>query len=91
MTAQAEISLYPLGQTDLSPAIEGFLTVLKEEGLRPRPGAMSTTVVGDNATVFSAIAKAFEQVATDYRCVLIVKYSNACPPAKGTENGGGQD
>ena len=83
MTVQAEISLYPLAESDLLPAIEDFLRVLEEQGLNPQRGAMSTIVVGDNATVFSAIAKAFEQAAADRRCVLIAKYSNACPPAEG--------
>jgi uncharacterized protein YqgV (UPF0045/DUF77 family) len=82
MTVQAEISLYPLAESDLLPVIEDFLGALTEQGLNPQTGAMSTIVAGDSATVFSTIAEAFEQVAADHRCVLIVKYSNACPPAK---------
>lgn len=81
MTVQAEISLYLLAESDLLPAIEDFLGALTDQGLSPETGAMSTIVVGDSATVFSAIAKAFEQVAADHRCVLFVKYSNTCPPA----------
>jgi uncharacterized protein YqgV (UPF0045/DUF77 family) len=80
MNIQAELTLYPLGEPDLLPAIEDFLEVLRKKGLNPRMGTMSTNVVGDSATLFSAIAEAFEKVAGSHRCVLIVKYSNACPP-----------
>jgi uncharacterized protein YqgV (UPF0045/DUF77 family) len=82
MTVQAEISLYPLAESDLLAPIEDFLRILKEQALNPQMGTMSTIVVGDSAVLFSAIAKAFEQVAADHRCVLIVKYSNACPPGE---------
>lgn len=84
MNIQAEISLYPLGEPDLLPAIEEFLDVLRSQGLKPRMGTMSTSVVGDSTVLLPAIARAFEQVAAHHRCVLIVKYSNACPPAEET-------
>jgi uncharacterized protein YqgV (UPF0045/DUF77 family) len=80
---QAEISLYPLGEPDLLPPIEEFLNVLKEEGLEPRTGSMSSIVVGESGALFPAIAKAFERIAVHHRCVLVLKYSNACPPAGG--------
>ena len=85
MKVQAEISLYPLGEPDLLPPIEEFLQVLKEEGLEPRMGTMSTIVAGESGAVFQAIAKAFERVAAGRRCVLMVKYSNACPPPEAGE------
>ncbi len=83
MKVQAEISLYPLGEEDLLPSIEEFLEVVREEGLEPRMGTMSTTLDGESSVLFQAIARAFEKVAAHHRCVLIVKYSNACPPAVG--------
>ncbi len=85
MKVQAEISLYPLGEQDLLPSIEEFLDVLREEGLQPHVGTMSSTVAAESGELFEAIAKAFERVAAHHRCVLVVKYSNACPPAAGTE------
>lgn len=80
MTVQAEISVYPFGEADLSPAIEDFVGVLREQGLDPKSGPMSTMVAGESRIVFSAIEKAFELVTATYRCVVIVKYSNACAP-----------
>jgi uncharacterized protein YqgV (UPF0045/DUF77 family) len=80
MTVQAEISVYPFGEADLSPAIEDFVAVLREEGLDPQMGPMSTVVAGDGTIIFSAIAKAFGLVAGTHRCAMIVKYSNACAP-----------
>lgn len=80
MRVQAEISVYPFGEADLSPAIEDFVGVLREEGLDPQMGAMSTVVAGDSRIVFSAIAKAFERVAAAHQCAVIAKYSNACAP-----------
>lgn len=80
MTVQAEISVYPFGEADLSPAIEDFVGVLREQGLDPKMGSMSTIVAGESQVVFSAIEKAFALVAAAHRCAVIVKYSNACAP-----------
>ncbi len=79
MTLQAEISLYPLGEPLLLPVIEDFVQRSREHGLNPQIGAMSTVVVGESEIVFSAISKAFASAAREHRCVLVVKYSNACP------------
>ena len=83
MKVQAEISLYPLGEEDLLPSIEEFLDVLKTGGLELRMGTMSTTVAGESSVLFQAISDAFEKVAARHLCVLVVKYSNACPPLPG--------
>jgi uncharacterized protein YqgV (UPF0045/DUF77 family) len=80
MRVQAEISVYPFGEADLSPAIKDFVGVLREQGLDPKMGPMSTIVAGDNRVVFSAIEEAFALVAGTHRCAVIVKYSNACAP-----------
>jgi len=40
---------------------------------------MSTTVTGESRDVFEALEAAFEQVAHRWDCVLVAKYSNACP------------
>lgn len=47
MTVQAELSLYPLRSPDLSGIIEAFIDGLRTHTLEVRPGAMSTTVVGE--------------------------------------------
>ena len=91
MKVQAEISLYPLGEREVLRSIEEFLEVVREEGLDPRMGTMSTTIVGESDVLFQAIARAFERVAAHHRCVLIVKYSNACPPPTGAGEQEGDD
>jgi uncharacterized protein YqgV (UPF0045/DUF77 family) len=80
MNVQAEISLYPLGEGELLSSIDEFVGILRAEGLNPSMGAMSTAVFGECKIVFDSIARAFEHTAGGRRCVLVAKYSNACPP-----------
>lgn len=75
----AQVSLYPLGQKDLSPAIDEALNIFRQYGLDVTPGAMSTLVVGDDAAVFSALQEAFQRAAKEDRAVMVVTFSNACP------------
>lgn len=75
----AQISLYPLGRTDLSPVIEKAVSILSSYGLEVIPGSMSTLIRGDVATVFSALQNVFEQAASENRMVMVTTFSNACP------------
>ena len=87
----AQLSLYPLGQADLAPAIEAVLAVLRERGLPLEVGSMSTLTWGDDATVFAALRDAFAAAAEHGPAVLQVTVSNACPlpplPGGGTPHG----
>jgi len=87
MTVQAELSLYPLQTPDLGPGIYEFVEALRTAGLTPDIGALSTTVSGDANAVFQAIGSAFEQAAAQDRIVLVMKVSNACPPAEAGKGG----
>jgi len=78
-TISAQVSLYPLGQKDLSPAIDEALNIFRRYGLDITPGAMSTLIVGDDAAVFSASQEAFQHAAKACRVVMVVTFSNACP------------
>jgi uncharacterized protein YqgV (UPF0045/DUF77 family) len=75
----AQVSLYPLGQEDLSPVINEALNIFRHHGLDVRPGSMSTLISGDDATVFSALQEAFQRAAKESRVVMVVTFSNACP------------
>jgi uncharacterized protein YqgV (UPF0045/DUF77 family) len=75
----AQISIYPLRQEHLSPAIEAVQKALEARGLHPEIGAMSTLVTGEIATVFAALQEAFSQAATTGHVVMTVTFSNACP------------
>lgn len=75
----AQVSLYPLRQESLSPAIEEALRVFQEHDLELQPGVMSTMITGDDAKVFAALQEAFRRVAEQGHVVMIVTFSNACP------------
>ena len=82
MKVQAEISLYPLQERDPLTPIEQFLNVLEAERLEPRMNPMSTTVIARSEDFFRAISRAFHVVASEHRCVLVLKCSNVCPGPK---------
>jgi len=63
MIVSAQIAIYPLGQERLTPAITAVSAALEAAGLRPEVGAMSTVVTGEAATVFSALADAFDRAS----------------------------
>ena len=79
MTVSAQISLYPLRQERLSPAIEELNGRLAAAGLQPVVGPMSTLVTGDAEALFGALRDAFLQVAGTGHVVMTVTVSNACP------------
>lgn len=79
MKVEAEVSLYPLGENHLSPAIEAFVNVLKDHGCDAQVGQMSTIVKGESANVFEALRVGYERACEEGGCVLIVKASNVCP------------
>lgn len=75
----AQVSLYPLGQGDLTPAIEAFLRALEGRGLSYEVGSMSTVLWGDDEAVFAALREGFAAAAAAGQAVLTVTVSNACP------------
>ena len=79
MIASAQISIYPLRQERLGPAVEAVRAALAARGLHPQVGAMSTVVVGEDAVVFAALAEAFAKAAEAGEVVMTVTVSNACP------------
>lgn len=87
----AQISMYPLGQADLAPAIEAALDALRAHDLPLEVGSMSTLTWGDEEVVFAALRAAFVAAVEHGPTVLQVTVSNACPlptaPAKGAGNG----
>lgn len=79
MNIQAEISLYPLRQNELTKPIRQFVQVLENNKLQVKTGPMSSFVTGDSQVVFESLRKAFEQLAKKYEVVMSAKISNACP------------
>jgi len=79
MVISAQISVYPLRQEHLSPAIDAVKVALEAKGLEPQIGAMSTLVTGEAESVFAALHEAFERAAATGHVVMTVTISNACP------------
>ena len=79
MFVAAQISLYPLRQTSLSPAIENTLRVLREHGLEVSPGTMSTVASGEDEAVFDALKQAYRAASENGDVVMVVTLPNACP------------
>jgi uncharacterized protein YqgV (UPF0045/DUF77 family) len=79
MVISVQVSLYPLRQKRLSPAIEAMSETLTAAGLQPQIGPMSTLVTGEAVTVFPALQEAFVRAVALGAVVMTVTVSNACP------------
>lgn len=79
MGIAAQVSLYPLGKEDLSPAIDEALRIFGQQGLEVIPGSMSTLITGDDEAIFSALQTALRRASEQGRVVMVVTFSNACP------------
>lgn len=79
MTVSAQVSVYPLRQQHLGPAVEAVRRALEAEGLEPEVGPMSTLVRGDAERIFAALREAFERVAEAGDVAMVASLSNACP------------
>jgi uncharacterized protein YqgV (UPF0045/DUF77 family) len=80
----AQVSLYPLRQARLGPAVSKALEAFSARGLEVRPGTMSTVIAGDSNAVFDALKAAFESAAAIGDVVMVASISNCCPaPAAG--------
>ena len=76
----AQVSLYPLRQASIGPAIRQTVHVLRQHGIEVRVSEMSTLVWGEEQAVFAALEEAFHQAAERGDTVMAVTLSNACPP-----------
>ena len=75
----AQISVYPLGQADLTLAIQAVLDVLEERGLALKVGTMSTVAWGEEQVIFEALQEAFSRATAHGGAVMNVTISNTCP------------
>ena len=75
----AQVSLYPLRQESLSPAIDKAMEIFQAHGLHVETGTMSSLVTGDDGAVFAALQEAFRWAAEQGHVVMVVTFSNACP------------
>ncbi len=79
MQVSAQVSVYPLGQVEIAPAVQAVWDALESFDLSYTAGAMSTVVEGTSEDVFAALRQAFEAVADTGATVMAVTVSSACP------------
>jgi uncharacterized protein YqgV (UPF0045/DUF77 family) len=82
-TISVQVSLYPLRQTHLGPAISKALEVFRTRGLEVQPGIMSTLVVGETDAVFDGLKASFQSVGALGDVVMVASISNCCPAPAG--------
>jgi uncharacterized protein YqgV (UPF0045/DUF77 family) len=75
----AQVSLYPLRQESIGPAVHEAVRALREWGLDTRVGEMSTLVWGEERAVFQGLQEAFHRATEHGDTVMAVTISNACP------------
>ena len=75
----AQVSLYPLRQESIGPAIREAVQAFRHRGLNTHMGEMSTLVWGEECAVFEALREAFDQAGKRGDTVMVVTLSNACP------------
>ncbi len=75
----AQVSIYPLGEADLSPAIDAAVGAFHRHGVEHKTGEMSTVLWGDDEKLFDALRDAFRVAASRGPAVMTVTVSNACP------------
>jgi len=80
-----QVSLYPLGEYDITEKIFGFLQIFEKHGLKYRLGSMSTVISGQTSVVFAALEEAYRWVANDTRFVLVCTMANSVPTEKDLE------
>ena len=78
-TISAQVSLYPLRQESIGPAVQQAIRVLRRRGLGTRVGQMGTLVWGEEHVLFEALQEAFDKAAARGDTVMTVTFSNACP------------
>jgi uncharacterized protein YqgV (UPF0045/DUF77 family) len=75
----AQVSVYPLRQESIGPAIREAVRVFRTCGMDTRVGEMSTLVCGEEGALFDALRQAFHRAAERGDTVMTVTLSNACP------------
>ena len=79
MQVAAQISLYPLRQERLSPAIKEAWEAFNSRGVVVEKGSMSTVIIGEEEEVFTAVREGFRRAAEHGPVSMVVTLSNACP------------
>ena len=74
-----QLSVYPLRQPHLRPAIEAALQAAAGEGVDITVGRLSTLVRGDEPAVFAALRAAFRAAGASGSTVMVATLANGAP------------
>ena len=74
-----QLSVYPLRQPHLRPAIEAALTAAAGEGVDITVGRLSTLVRGDEPAVFAALRAAFRAAGSSGSTVMVATLASGAP------------
>lgn len=74
----AQISVYPLRQQSIGPAIREVVQILNQRSVKTRVDEMSTLALGEEQAVFDALKEAFHRAAERGDMVMVITLSNAC-------------
>jgi uncharacterized protein YqgV (UPF0045/DUF77 family) len=78
-TIAAQVSLYPLGQDQLGPAITAAIAAFRRHQVTVWEGAMSTVIAGEPDPIWAALREAFAGATARGEAVMVVTLSNGCP------------
>ena len=84
-TIAAQVSLYPLRQEQLGPAITEAIAACRRQDVMVWEGAMSTVIAGEPGPVWAALREAFTGATARGEVVMVVTLSNGCPVPTTTE------
>jgi uncharacterized protein YqgV (UPF0045/DUF77 family) len=79
MAILAQVSIYPLRQTELTPAIDSALEAFEKYKILFKKGEMSTLLEGEPEQIFKALQAAFEKADEVGDLTMVITLSNACP------------
>jgi catechol 2,3-dioxygenase-like lactoylglutathione lyase family enzyme len=74
-----QLSVYPLRQAHLRPAIQAALRAAAGEGVEVTVGRLSAFVRGDEAAVFAALRAAFSAAASSGSAVVVATLAGSAP------------
>ncbi|MGO9482216.1 MAG: YkoF family thiamine/hydroxymethylpyrimidine-binding protein [Candidatus Kryptoniota bacterium] len=74
-----QVSLYPLMQKDIRPAINGFISKLKSDGMDAVVHETSTIGTGNIDKVFGALKNAYIEACKSGDTIMVLTAANGCP------------
>lgn len=75
-----QVSIYPLREKSLSPALNKFWERLEERKFKFEVNSFATIIWGEEDRIFDSLKEIWKEIAKDRSIVMVVTLSNACTP-----------